>query len=148
MDATLIPTGELRAVAGSALDFRTPHRIGERIEAVDEQLRYAGGYDQNFVLDGPGGGSLQEAARVEEPGSGRCLEVFTTEPAVQFYSGNFLDGTELGKEGAVYGQRSGFCLETQHFPDSPNWPAFPSTILRPGAIFESATHYRFSVRGA
>lgn len=146
VDATLIPTGELRSVAGTPFDFRQPTVIGARIHASDEQLRLGRGYDHNFVLGG--GGKLAVAARVLEPRSGRVLEVLTTEPGVQFYSGNFLDGTVRGKGGKVYGQRYGFSLETQHFPDSPNHPNFPSTRLKPGQQFRSTTVYRFSTVAA
>ena len=145
VDQTLIPTGELAKVAGTPFDFRTPTRIGDRIDADDEQLQRAHGYDQNFVLQ-PAHGEPILAVAVHEPRSGRVLEVLTTEPGVQFYSGNFLIGTEVGKGGAVYHRRNGFCLETQHFPDSPNQPNFPSCILRPGAVFQSTTVYRFSTR--
>jgi len=138
----LIPTGELRSVAGTPFDFRRPVAIGDRIDADDEQIRFGGGYDHNFVLDS-GGGSLALAARVADPASGRVLEVLTTEPGVQLYTGNFLDGTVKGKGGKVYARRSGFCLETQHFPDSPNHPEFPSTTLKAGDSFRSATVYRF-----
>jgi len=144
VNAGLIPTGEFEAVADTPLDFRAPHTIGDRIERANEQLRFAGGYDHNFVLDG-GGKSLALAATVLEPQSGRELEVLTTEPGVQFYSGNFLDGSP-GKGGRPYDKRSGFCLETQHFPDSPNHPNFPSTILRPGQTYRSTTVYRFKTR--
>lgn len=141
----LIPTGELRPVEGTPFDFRTPRPIGERLGAEDEQLAFGGGYDHNFVLDKePGAFSL--AARVYEPASGRTLEVWTTEPGIQFYGGNFLDGTLAGKSGKTYVHRGGFCLETQHFPDSPNQPGFPSTILRPGETYRSATVYRFGTR--
>lgn len=142
-DTTLIPTGELRSVEGTPFDFRQPHRIGERIAADDEQLRFAGGYDHNFVIDRAAGDSLVLAARVYEPTSGRVMEVLTTEPGVQFYTGNFLDGTLTGKNGVVYDTRTGLCLETQHFPDSPNQPSFPNTILRPGEEYRSTTVYRF-----
>ena len=146
VDAGLIPTGELRAVAGSPFDFRTSTSIGARIEANNEQLRAGKGYDHNWVLNrGPDGLTL--AARIEEPSTGRILEVFTTQPGVQFYTGNFLDGTIKGKGGKAYGRRSGFCLETQHFPDSPNKPAFPTTELKPGQRFQSATVFRFSTEG-
>ena len=145
VDNTLIPTGELRPVEGTPFDFREPTAIGERINADDEQLRFAGGYDHNFVIDGNGGDSLVLAARVLEPTSGRTLEVLTTEPGVQFYTGNFLDGSLTGKNGAVYEARTGFCLETQHFPDSPNQPSFPNTILRPGEEYRSTTVFRFGV---
>lgn len=142
VDAGLIPTGELRSVEGTPFDFRKPHRIGERIDAQDEQIRLGGGYDHNFVLDREGAG-LSLAARVVEPSSGRGLEVWTTEPGMQFYTGNFLDGTITGKGGKVYPRRSGFCLETQHFPDSPNQPGFPSTVLEPGQEYRSATVWKF-----
>lgn len=142
VDAGLIPTGELRSVEGTPFDFRKPRRIGERIDANDEQIRLGGGYDHNFVLDREGEG-LSMAARVVEPSTGRGLEVWTTEPGMQFYTGNFLDGTITGKGGKVYPRRSGFCLETQHFPDSPNQPAFPSTVLEPGQEYRSATVWKF-----
>jgi aldose 1-epimerase len=141
----LIPTGELAPVEGTPFDFRTATAIGARIEADHEQLKHGGGYDHNFVLDRDGDG-LVLAARVEEPTSGRVMEVHTTEPGVQFYSGNFLDGTLTGKGGHAYQKRSGFCLETQHYPDSPNQPAFPSTVLRPGEEYSSRTVYTFSVK--
>lgn len=146
VDSTLIPTGEIRSVAGTPFDFTTPHTIGERIGTGDEQIRFGGGYDHNFVLDRDAGDSLQLAARVYEPTSGRVMEVSTTEPGVQFYSGNFLDGSITGKAGHVYRHRTGFCLETQHYPDSPNKPEFPSTILKPGEEYRSRTVYAFSVR--
>lgn len=145
VSAGLIPTGELRAVAGTALDFRVPKMIGERIEADEEQLRFARGYDHNWVLD-HADGDLTLAAEVYEPKSGRVLEVLTTEPGVQFYTGNFLTGEHCGKSCQPYHFRSGFCLETQHFPDSPNQPSFPNTILRPGELRRSKTIYRFSTR--
>ncbi len=145
VNAGLIPTGELAAVAGTPFDFRTPHAIGERIDAAHEQLRFAGGYDHNFVLDARPG-ELALAATAFEPRSGRLLEARTTEPGVQFYSGNFLNGSLVGKHGHAYARRSGFCLETQHFPDSPNQPSFPSTILRPGATYRSTTVYRAGSR--
>jgi aldose 1-epimerase len=144
IDAGLIPTGELRSVEGTPFDFLKPETIGARINQDDEQLKFGLGYDHNFVLSS-GGGTLAPAARVHEPKSGRVLEVSTTEPGIQFYSGNFLDGSIRGKGGKVYGLRSAFCLETQHFPDSPNKPEFPSTVLKAGARFQSATVYRFSV---
>lgn len=148
VDATLIPTGEIRSVEGTPFDFREPTPIGQRIDADDEQIRFGGGYDHNFVLNRSETGGQAEvlAARVHEPTSGRVMEVYTTEPGVQFYSGNFLDGTLTGKNGTAYVKRSGFCLETQHFPDSPNKPDFPSTILRPGETYQSRTIYRFSVQ--
>jgi len=143
VDANLIPTGELKAVEGTPFDFRTPHTIGERINADDVQLRLAKGYDHNFVLDHPQG-QLAEAAEVYEPTTGRILRVLTTEPGLQFYTGNFLDGSITGKEGRVYNRRFAFCLETQHFPDSPNHAGFPSTELKPGQKFHSVTEFQFS----
>ena len=139
VDEGLIPTGEIRAVAGTAMDFTTPHPIGGRIADVE------GGYDHNFVLTS-GGGELTLAAQVYEPSTGRVLEIFTTEPGIQFYSGNFLDGSFPGKGGHAVNKHFGFCLETQHFPDSPNRPDFPSTILRPGERYHSLTIHRFSVK--
>ncbi len=145
VDATLIPTGELKDVAGTPFDFTAPHVIGERInDAKDEQIKFGGGYDHNFAVDGTMG-TLRPAARVTEPASGRVMEVHTTQPGVQFYTGNFLDGTLTGKGGKVYQKRYGFCLETQHYPDSPNKPAFPTTTLKPGETHTSTTVYRFSV---
>jgi len=144
VDAALIPTGELRPVEGTPFDFREPARIGARIDEDDGQLRVAGGYDHNFVLRKRGAADRPTlAARVVEPDSGRVLEVLTTEPGLQLYTGNFLDGIP-GKDGATYGPRSGLALETQHFPDSPNRPAFPATILRPGAEYVSRTIFRFT----
>jgi aldose 1-epimerase len=143
VDATLIPTGELRAVAGTPFDFRQAHPIGERIEGTDEQLRFGHGYDHNWVLNGYGG-DPKPAARVYDPKSGRVLEVLTSEPGLQFYTANFLDGTTYGKGGKQYTRRSAFCMETQHFPDSPNHPSFPSTVLKPGQTFRSTTIFRFS----
>ena len=134
-----------RSVAGTPFDFQTPHRIGERIDVSHPQLQYGSGYDHNFVIKGPSG-ALNLAASVYEPNSGRVMEVLTTEPGMQFYTGNFLDGSFRGKDGQVYGRRHGFCLETQHFPDSPNQPQFPSVILRPGHTLRSTTIYRFSVQ--
>jgi aldose 1-epimerase len=133
----------LRSVAGTPFDFRQPHAIGERIGSSDEQIVLGGGYDHNFILNRTGDG-LSLAARVTEAKSGRALEVFTTEPAIQFYTGNFLDGTIRGKAGKVYRRRSAFCLETQHYPDSPNQPSFPSTVLKPGAVYRTTTVFRFS----
>jgi aldose 1-epimerase len=145
VDATLIPTGELKSVAGTPFDFRKPFRIGERVNADNEQLHRGRGYDHNFVLDSAAG-KLAEAAELYEPSSGRVLRVLTTEPGIQFYSGNFLNGSIKGKGGIPYQQRFALCLETQHFPDSPNHPNFPSTELRPGAKFYSVTVYSFSTR--
>jgi aldose 1-epimerase len=144
VDATLIPTGELAEVAGTPFDFTEPHAIGERIAADHDQLRFGGGYDHNFVLD-LGDDPMVHAATVSEPASGRSLDIFTTEPGIQFYSGNFLDGSIIGKEGRTYARRTGFCLETQHFPDSPNQAQFPSTILRPGEEYRSRTMWVFGV---
>jgi aldose 1-epimerase len=143
VDASLIPTGELKSVEGTPFDFRTSHKVGERIEADDPQLRLGHGYDHNFVLDHPAN-ELSEAAEVYEPSSGRILKVLTTEPGLQFYTGNFLDGSITGKEGRVYNRRFALCLETQHFPDSPNHPSFPSTELKAGQKFHSVTVYEFS----
>jgi aldose 1-epimerase len=143
--ATLIPTGVLAPVAGTPFDFRTPHAIGERIGEAHPQLANGSGYDHNFALDsGASASEFRGAVHVREPVSGRVLELFTQEPGVQFYSGNFLDGMLSGK-GRSFGHRSGFCLEPQHFPDSPNQAAFPSTILRPGEQYSTRSSYRFSV---
>jgi len=147
IDADLIPYGKLAPVAGTPFDFRSAHPIGERIDDEDEQLRHGGGYDHCFALNKPAGKTMTRAARVVEPVSGRVLELFTQEPGVQFYSGNFLDGSLHGK-GQAYAYRSGFCLEPQHFPDSPNQPAFPNTILRPGEVYETESRFRFSVEHA
>lgn len=144
-DAGLIPTGELRPVAGTPFDFRHATAIGARIGQKDEQLTYGMGYDHNYVLN-RGTGGLTKAAEVYDPKSGRVLEVLTTEPGLQFYTGNHLDGTVHGKGGKVYTMRTAFCMETQHFPDSPNKPAFPSTELKPGETYRSTTVYRFSAR--
>lgn len=144
VDATLIPTGELRAVAGTPFDFRQPTAIGARIDADDEQIRLGGGYDHNWVLDKPQG-ALGLVARVFEPASGRALEVLSTEPATQFYTGNFLDGTIVGKGGWRYQKRSAFCIEPQHYPDTPNQPSFPSVQLSPGETHQNTIVYRFFV---
>jgi aldose 1-epimerase len=138
VDATLIPTGELRPVKGTPFDFTTPHAIGERIAQVP------GGYDHNWVLNTATG--EHAAATVYDPATGRTLEVTTDQPGIQFYTGNFLDGTLKGKGGTVYGKHAGFCLETQHFPDSPNQPKFPSTELKPGATYHTVSTYKFGVR--
>lgn len=140
-DETLIPTGEIAPVAGTSLDFRSPRRIGARIDRLEDTP--AGGYDHNYVLDGEAG-ELRRAARLAHPESGRVLEIWTTEPGLQFYSGNFLFGQE-GKDGAVYPHRSGLCLEAQHFPDSINQPDFPETVLRPGEEYRQVTVHRFAV---
>jgi len=146
VDETLIPTGEIRAVAGTPFDFRAPRRIGDQIrDARDQQILYARGYDHNFVLRARQPGIATRAARVVDPASGRVLEVLTDQPGVQFYTANFLVGNRVGKSGRFYRQGDAFCLETQHFPDSPNHPEFPSTVLRPGEEFRSTTIFRFSV---
>jgi aldose 1-epimerase len=143
VDATLIPTGELAPVAGTPFDFRQATAIGARIDAPHPQIKFGGGYDHNFVVSREGDG-LVLVARVREPKTGRVLEVRSTEPGVQFYTGNFLDGSITGKAGHVYQKRTGFCLETQHFPDSPNKPAFPTTLVRPGTEYRSRTVFAFS----
>lgn len=143
VDCTLIPTGKIVPVADTPFDFRSPVAIGARIDDPDPQLDYARGYDHNFVLRGEGPGP-KHAARVMDPVTGRTLDVFTTEPGLQFYSGNQLDGV-AGRGGRSYGRHAGFCLETQHFPDSPNQPAFPSTILRPGQTYRSRTVFAFGI---
>jgi len=145
VDASLIPTGQLASVAGTPFDFRKPTEIGARIANVDEQLTRGRGYDHNWVLD-HGAGELATAAEVFDPTSGRVLDVLTDQPGLQFYTGNFLDGSLTGKDGRVYQKRFGLCLETQHFPDSPNQPSFPSTELRPGQRFHTVTVYKFSAR--
>jgi aldose 1-epimerase len=148
VDSTLIPTGDITPVEGTPFDFSAATPIGTRIEQSRAQLRVGGGYDHNWVLDRRGGArsaDLIHAARLVDPASGRALDVRTTEPGIQFYSGNFLDGSIKGKGGRVYGHRTGLCLETQHFPDSPNHPNFPSTILRPGETYRSRTTFAFGV---
>jgi aldose 1-epimerase len=145
VDAQLIPTGEMRAVTGTPFDFRKPHPIGARIGERDDQLLAALGYDHNFILKASASGAPQFAARAREPRSGRVLEVHTTQPGIQLYSGNHLDGTLRSPTGKVYSRHTGFAFETQHFPDSPNRPDFPSTVLRPGERFASTTEYRFAV---
>ena len=146
-DAGSIPTGELKNVAGTPFDFRRLETIGHRIDQDDQQLKFGNGYDHTWVIDGRAG-VLRMAASVYEATSGRVMEVWTTEPGVQFYTGNFLDGSRPGKSGKPYPRRSGFCLETQHYPDSPNRPNFPTTTLRKGATYRSTTIYRFSTRKA
>ena len=143
VDSGLIPTGELAPVAGTPLDFHKATAIGARIDDNNEQLKLGRGYDHNYVLNEKMG-TLQEAARVTEPTTGRVLTVETTQPGVQFYSGNFLDGTLHGKQGHVYALRTGFCLETQHFPDSPNHPKFPTSELKPGQTYHEVTVFKFS----
>jgi aldose 1-epimerase len=145
IDETLIPIGELRLVHGTPMDFLTSTVIGKRISADDEQVRHGQGYDHTWVLDKPAG-ALGHAARVYAPESGRVLDVATTAPGIQFYSGNMLDGSLAGKGGTIYSRNSGLCLETQHFPDSPNQPQFPSTVLRPGETYRHTTIFQFSVR--
>lgn len=147
VDATLIPTGELKSVEGTPFDFRAPTAIGARIEATDEQLRIARGYDHNWVFRGLiAPDSLILGATVYEPETGRVLEVRSNQPGLQFYTGNFLDGTIRGKGGRIYQRRAGFCMEPQHFPDSPNHPGFPSTVLKPGETYRSSIQYRFTTR--
>ena len=153
VDETLIPTGEIAPVEGTPFDFREPTPIGERIRVADQQLLYGQGYDHNWVLDRRDDGAregsdsedaLEEAAVLHDPASGRTLTISTTEPGIQFYSGNFLDGTLVGTGGGVYRQGDGLALETQHFPDSPNQPDFPSTVLRPGEVYDSTTVFELS----
>jgi len=144
VDEGLIPTGELRPVAGTPFDFRTFHTIGERLRDNDQQLMFGRGYDHNFVLNAPGGDGLNPAAQLVDPSSGRVLTISTKEPGIQFYSGNFLDGTLYGTSGHAYRQGDGLALETQHFPDSPNKPQFPSTRLDPGQTYDTTTVYAFS----
>jgi aldose 1-epimerase len=144
LDENLIPTGEIRSVENTPMDFRSPEGIGTRIDGMDDQLGFAGGYDHTWVLDKKDG-ELALAATVFAPATGRKMEVLTTEPGIQFYSGNFLDGSVNGKEGKNYAYRSAFCLESQHFPDSPNQADFPSTVLEPGETYRHSCVYRFSV---
>ena len=144
-DAGSIPTGELKNVAGTPFDFLRANAIGARINEDDQQLKFGNGYDHTWVINGRAG-VLRQAASVYEPATGRVMEVWTTEPGVQFYTGNFLDGSRPGKSGKPYPRRSGFCLETQHYPDSPNRPNFPTTTLRKGATYRSTTIYRFTAR--
>jgi aldose 1-epimerase len=143
--AGLIPTGEFAPVAGTPLDFNEPHLIGARIGDAHEQLKFGIGYDHNYVVDGRAG-ELRPAATVRDPSSGRIMDVLTTEPGMQFYSGNYLNGKTIGKSGQPHAYRSGLALETQHFPDSVNQPNFPSTVLRPGESYRSTTVYRFSAK--
>jgi len=150
VNENLIPTGELASVEGTPFDFRKPTAVGARIDADNDQIKKGHGYDHNWVLDSGGKSTVRDrgalAAEVYEPTSGRVLEVITDQPGVQFYTGNFLDGSLTGKDGKVYGHRFGLCLETQHFPDSPNQSKFPSTELKPGQKYHTATVFRFSTR--
>jgi aldose 1-epimerase len=146
VDKTLIPTGHLQSVKGSPFDFTHPTAIGSRIERDDDQLKLGHGYDHNFVLNAGENRDPVPAAMVYEPKSGRVMEIATTEPGIQFYSGNFLDGSITGKQGKVYKHRYGLCLETQHYPDSPNHPDFPTTVLKPGETYNTTTIYSFSTR--
>jgi aldose 1-epimerase len=145
VDSTLIPTGELKPVEGTPFDFRTPTAIGARIGQDDEQLKFGGGYDHNWVITKPMG-QLGLMGRVYEPTTGRVLEVFSTEPGLQFYTGNFLDGKLTGKGGWVYQFRNGFCMEAQHYPDSPNQPNFPTVVLKPGEVYRNTIIFKFSVQ--
>lgn len=142
VDSGLIPSGELKKVKGTPFDFSSPHKIGERINQLDEQLKYGKGYDHNWVLTKKAN-ELSLAAKVREPKSGRTMEVWTTEPGLQFYSGNFLDGKDVGKGNKAYAYRTAFCLEAQHFPDSPNHANFPTTVLKPGEVYKQKTIYKF-----
>ncbi len=145
VNSEMIPTGEIVDIRGTDLDFTSPHSIGERIESQNQQLVFGSGYDFNYVIN-KAEGELAFAASAYEPESGRYMEVFTTEPGVQLYTGNHLSGKEIGKSGVAYTKRTGFCLETQHFPDSPNQPAFPSTLVQPGETYKSTTIYKFSAK--
>lgn len=144
VDSVLIPIGEIAPVEGTPFDFRTPTAIGVRIAEDNQQLKYGGGYDHNWVVNKAESG-LNYAAKVVEPASGRTMEVYTNEPGIQFYGGNFMTGKDVGKDGKVYAYRGAFCLETQHFPDSPNKPQFPTTILNPGEQYYSVCVYKFGV---
>jgi aldose 1-epimerase len=146
VNENLIPTGELAFVKGTPMDFTTAKKVGERIESDFQQLKFGKGYDHNWVINQKAPGQMTLAATVHEPKTGRFMKVFTTEPGVQLYSGNFLDGAAIGKSGKPYNFRNGLCLETQHFPDSPNEPEFPSVVLKPGETYKTATTYKFSVR--
>ena len=146
VDSTLIPTGKIEPVTGTPFDFKTPVAIGTRINDKNEQLTFGTGYDHNFVLNKAGNKTVSLAASVYEPNSGRFMEVFTDEPGLQFYSGNFLKGKEIGKQDKPYNFRSALCLETQHFPNSPNQPEFPTVVLKPGEFYSSACIYKFSIK--
>jgi aldose 1-epimerase len=145
VDSTLIPTGQITPVSGTPFDFTTPTAIGARVDAADQQIKNGRGYDHNLVLNRGAPGAMIHAARLADPASGRTLDIYTTEPGVQYYSGNFLDGTTVGKNGHKYAYRSGVALETQHYPDSPNKPQFPSTILEPGKTYHSRTVFTVGV---
>jgi aldose 1-epimerase len=145
VDSGLIPIGELRSVKGTPMDFTKSTAVGARVNADDEQIKFGGGYDHNWVLNKKGS-EMSHAATLSEPTSGRVMEVWTNEPGIQFYSGNFLDGSIVGKGGIVYKHRFGLCLETQHFPDSPNKPQYPTTTLRPGELYKTTTIHKFSAR--
>jgi aldose 1-epimerase len=142
----MIPTGIYRNIVGTPMDFTTTRLVSKDIDADYDQLKYGGGYDHAWILNKKEAGELSFAASAYEPESGRFMEVFTTEPSIQFFTGNSLNGSQIGKSGVGYARRTGFCFETQHVPDSPNHPNFPSTVLRPGEIFNSATIYKFAVR--
>ena len=146
VDSGLIPTGEMLPVADTPFDFRTPKAIGKDINADDQQIKYGPGYDHNFVLNRDKEGEMILVADVYDPETGRDMVVWTTEPGLQFYSGNFLDGTITGKGGWVYEKHAAFCLETQHYPDSPNKPQWPTTTLLPGQVYKTSTIYKFSAR--
>ena len=146
VDSTLIPTGRLMPVEGTPMDFRRPAPIGSRLDADFEQLRHGHGYDHNWVLSPQSTHDLELAATVYEPAAGRYMEVWTTEPGIQFYGGNFFDGSLVGKGGKSYGRRASLALETQHFPDSPNHPGFPSTVLGSGQRYRHVCVYKFSTR--
>lgn len=145
-DKGLIPTGEIKPVEGTPMDFRKMTAIGARINTDYEPLKFGGGYDHNWILNKKKAGQISLAAKVYEPKSGRVMEVWTAEPAIQFYSGNFLDGKNIGKGGVAYQHRTGFCLETQHYPDSPNHENFPSTVLKPGEVYKTKTVHKFGTR--
>ncbi len=143
VNANLIPTGELKSVEGTPFDFRQPTAIGARIDSPDQQIQYGAGYDHNFVLN-RAGDKPTLAARITDPGSGRAMDVLTTQPGMQFYTANHINGDIAGKAGAIYHKRGAYCFETQHFPDSPNQPAFPTTVLKPGERFHQITMFRFA----
>ncbi|MBK5202885.1 MAG: hypothetical protein JJE45_04125 [Prolixibacteraceae bacterium] len=147
LDSELIPTGKIISIKGTDMDFTTPCAVGKRIDSDFLPIKVAGGYDQNYILNkDQNGHEMTLAASDYDPASGRFMEVYTTEPAIQIYTGNFLDGTLTGKSGNKYGRRFGICFETQHYPDSPNHPNFPNTILNPGETLHSTTIFKFSVK--